>query len=239
MSGVQGSTMSKVVFSQAFDFATVDITQFTDGSVTNFTSTEVDVVDGDYSAQILGEGFTFGGGGTVHEVIGAFQGGTVFDISGLNLTFAELSADRNDTAALLDDLFGGKDTIRGANDKHNGDGLYGFGGNDKINGGKGGDTLVGGAGTDQLTGGDGDDTFAFQALSDSSKKVEKADLITDLDDAHDHIDLSALHVTGDIKAKYAAGTDTTTFSVDVNGDGKVDMVILASGDHHTFDSFTL
>lgn len=231
--------MAKVVFSQAFDFATVDISQFTDGSVTSFSSTEVDVQDGEYSAQILGEGFTFGGDGTVHEVVGYFQGNEVFDVSGLNVTFAELQADRDDTQALLDDLFGGKDTIRGSNDKAHGDGLYGFGGNDKISGGKGGDTLVGGAGTDQLTGGDGDDTFSYLSLTDSSKKVEKADVILDLDDAHDHIDISALDFHGKITAKYSAASGLTTFSIDVDGDKHVDLVITATGDHHNFEGWVL
>jgi Ca2+-binding RTX toxin-like protein len=231
--------MSKVVFSQAFDFATIDISQFTDGSITSASSTEIDVQDGDYSARILGEGFDFSGNGTVHEVIGFFEGDEVFDISGLNLTFAELSADRDDPEALIDDLFGGKDSIRGSNDKHIGDGLYGFGGNDKINGGKGGDTIVGGAGTDQLTGGLGDDTFTYLSASDSSKKVEKADVILDLDDAHDHIDISALDFHGKITAKYSAGSDLTTFSIDVDGDKHIDLVITASGDHHNFEGFIL
>lgn len=230
--------MAKVVFKSAFDFASVDFNQFVDGSVTGASSTEIDVMDGDYSARILGEGFDFAGNGTVHEVIASFQGDEVFDISGLNLALAQLQEDKNDTQALIDDVFGGKDTIRGSNDKHDGDGLYGFGGNDKISGGKGGDTIVGGAGTDQLTGGDGDDSFAF-GVGDSSKKLIKADLITDLDDVHDHIDLSQLEVQGQVHASFDVETGQTTFAIDINGDGKTDMAILATGDHHNFEGFVL
>jgi Ca2+-binding RTX toxin-like protein len=204
--------------------------------VTGASSTEVDVADGDYSARILGEGFDFGGGGTVHEVIGLYQGAEVFDISGLDVTFAELQADRDNEAALIDDLFGGKDAIRGSNDKHHGDGLYGFGGNDKINGGKGDDTIVGGAGRDQLTGGLGDDTFKYWLPQDSSRKVEKADVILDLDDAHDHIDLTPLGFGVNVTATYSAGSDLTTFTIFL-GDGHTRMLITASGDHHNFEGF--
>ena len=231
--------MSKVVFNVAFDMSNIDLSQFTGGSVTSASSTEIDVASGDYSARVLGEGFDFSGNGTVHESIGAFQGDQIFDISGLNITLAEFQADRDNQAALIDDVFGGKDTIKGSNDKTHGDVLYGFGGNDGISGGRGDDTLAGGAGKDKLTGGVGADTFTFLTIDDSGKKLAGADLITDLDDANDHIDLTALHVAGKISASYDAVKDLTTFSIDVNGDHKVDMLITAAGDHHTFDAFAI
>jgi Ca2+-binding RTX toxin-like protein len=230
--------MSKLVFSSSFDFSTIDLSQFTDGSIDSISSSEIDLSDGDYSARVLGENFDFAGNGTVHEIIGSFQSHQVFDLSGLNITLAELNADRDDGQALIDDFFGGKDSIKGSNDKVHGDGLYGFGGNDVINGGKGGDTISGGAGRDAMTGGQGDDTFLFSSASDSSLKAAKADLITDLEDKFDHIDLTAFHIKAKaVVASYDSVHDLTTFAVDTNGDHKADFLITASGDHHAFHGF--
>ena len=116
----------------------------------------------------------------------ASRGGAIFDITGLNVAVATLNADRDDPAALNNDLFGGADIFKGSKYA---DVIVSIGGNDKIAGGRGADVLDGGAGADTMTGGAEADTFRYSALTDSSKK--SADVITDLDNA-DTFDLTAL-----------------------------------------------
>ncbi len=108
--------------------------------------------------------------------------------------------------------------------------------------------ITGGGGADHLTGGASIDTFVYTSISDSS--FGNADTITDLANA-DKIDLTALgndfavvHALDghahEILVSYNAGTNITTISIDMNGDGVIngsDMQILATGDHHTFTNF--
>lgn len=226
--------MAKLVFEQAFEMTANNFSQFVNGQITGATSTEIDVQSGDYTAQILGEDFNpLTGQGTVHEVHAQFQGDALFDITGLNVPFSQLEQDQQNPDALIEDIFGGNDKIKGS---AGADHLLGYNGDDKLIGGAGADTLEGGAGKDKMEGG-AHTTFVFNE-GDSGATGATADLITDLQDT-DTLDLSSLgadHVT----AKYDSKHDVTLFSVYANADDKhAEMVISASGDHHTFDGFSL
>jgi serralysin len=87
--------------------------------------------------------------------------------------------------------------------------LFGFGGNDTLDGGAGGlDRLLGGAGKDVLTGGPGIDGFQYLALSDSGITEATRDLIADFEPGIDKIDLHVI----DANTTNAAGTnDAFTF----------------------------
>ena len=131
--------------------------------------------------------------------------------------------------------------------------LTGNSGNNALDGGKAGDVLIGGGGRDALTGGSGVDVFVYKALSDSLSAT--SDLITDLSNS-DFIDLSAIdgnasvagvqgfslvsafsNAAGQMTLSYSAPNNTTTLSLDVNGDGVADMAIQLTGDHTDFDNF--
>jgi Ca2+-binding RTX toxin-like protein len=138
-------------------------------------------------------------------------------------------------------LAGADDATTGTND----DTLVGGAGNDTLLGGAGADTILGGgnndiirggSGADVLTGGGGNDTFVYTAASDSLAGF--SDQITDFDQGHDHIDLSALGVTsfnGDSTAPGAHqvtyhfdGTNTIVY-VDTDGVAGADMEITVLG----------
>jgi Ca2+-binding RTX toxin-like protein len=169
---------------------------------------------------------------------GALMGGLGDD----NLTGSHVGdviyGDEQDTG-----LGGGADVLRG------------MGGDDTLYGGDGVDTLTGAEGADSLSGGDGNDVFKFTKLTDSVTGA--ADLITDLNNV-DVISLRPIDAdtgaggdqaftlvgaftshAGELVVSYDAGTDLTTISGDVDGDGDADLVITASGDHHEFTSFVL
>jgi Ca2+-binding RTX toxin-like protein len=141
------------------------------------------------------------------------------------------------------------DTISGMDGA---DTLYGDAGNDVLDGGNSDDVLVGGAGYDRLTGGAGGDSFVFTDLdvhlfSAGAGLVEK-DTIVDLSfAANDRVDLSAIdanvslggdqafsfvsafsHVAG--QAVMAFNGSVTTLQLDVDGDGRADLMIAITGD---------
>ncbi|HWA91727.1 MAG TPA: VCBS domain-containing protein [Rhizomicrobium sp.] len=126
--------------------------------------------------------------------------------------------------------------------------LTGSGFADTLTGDSSKNTITGGGGADTITGGGGIDTFVYTAASDSA--FGAADRITDLTN-NEKIDLSAIandftivstldgHAH-EITLSYNSGTNTTTISIDMNGDGVIngsDMQILVNGDHHTFTGF--
>jgi glucose/arabinose dehydrogenase len=135
------------------------------------------------------------------------------------------------------------------------DRLYGEGGADILSGGIGADRLFGGDGADRLSGGAGRDRFVVQDNGDSA--LGGADRILDLE-SRDRIDLSRLDANegaagdqafvrvadftgeaGELRVRYAAGSDRTFIEGDTDGDGRVDLRITASGDQREFDGFVL
>ena len=110
--------------------------------------------------------------------------------------------------------------------------LSGMGGNDVLDGLGGNDTLIGGAGADE---------FRFTTLGGTDK-------IADFQSGQDIINLSGIdansavagdqaftfasafsHVAGQAVLAYDAQANTTTLSLDVNGDGRSDLDVLING----------
>ncbi|MFD1983545.1 calcium-binding protein [Mesorhizobium newzealandense] len=98
-----------------------------------------------------GSGFTYSAGvptgGTITSVLYVVAGGTVLQITGLNVAATDVVSFvlNNDTMGLLNLALSGNDTLNGT-PLH--DVLYGFGGADTLNGGAGADTMQGGIGND-------------------------------------------------------------------------------------------
>ncbi len=139
------------------------------------------------------------------------------------------------------------DTLNGGDGA---DTLYGDAGGDVLSGQNGDDFLYGGAGEDSLTGGAGADTFAFSALDmrrSSLGQAAEKDKILDLSfAANDRIDLSAIDANTGLDGDQAfsfvskftklAGQAVmtlsggiTTLQLDVDGDGKADLMIAITG----------
>jgi len=145
----------------------------------------------------------------------------------------------------------GDDTISGGDGA---DSLIGGAGADILNGDAGDDRLAGGDGADRLTGGTGADTFAFTPadvhLTTLGGKAD-TDRILDLSFADgDVIDLSGIDaksgspaddafsfvagftkVAGQAVMAYVASSNLTPRRLDVDGDGKADMVVQITGNH--------
>lgn len=121
------------------------------------------------------------------------------------------------------------------------------------NGIAGENTLIGGGGADTLSGGSETDYFVYRQLSDST--AGNPDFIVFLRD-NDIIDLSkidadttlagnqAFHIVarldghaGEVSLNYSKADNTTRLSLDVNGDGKADAVVIVGEDHHDFTGF--
>ncbi len=140
------------------------------------------------------------------------------------------------------------DTLNGGDGA---DTLYGDAGGDVLSGQDGDDILFGGAGEDSLTGGAGADTFAFNDLdvrrSGLGLSAER-DKVLDLSfAAGDRIDLSAIDanvsLAGDQaftfvskftklagQAVLSLSGGVTTLQLDVDGDGRADLMISINGD---------
>jgi len=146
-----------------------------------------------------------------------------------------LTGDANDN--VLTGL-AGNDTLSGGQGN---DTLLGGLGVDHLNGGIGNDTLTGGAGADVMTGGAGDDTFNFTAFTDTGLGAAR-DRITDFQQGHDHIDLSALGSftfigetgfsgAGDEVNAHVVGGNTLV-QIDTGGAPGAEMQILLTGVVH-------
>ncbi|MFT3986164.1 hypothetical protein [Aestuariivirga sp.] len=146
-----------------------------------------------------------------------------------------LTGDANDN--VLSGL-AGNDTLAGGQGN---DTLLGGLGVDHLNGGAGNDVLTGGAGADVLTGGAGDDSFDFTAFSDTGLGAAR-DRITDFQQGHDHIDLSALGAftfigetgfsgAGDEVSSHIVGGNTLV-EIDTGGAPGAEMQILLTGAVH-------
>lgn len=95
--------------------------------------------------------------------------------------------------------FGGNDKLQGDDGNDLLDGGFG---DDILDGGNGADTILGGAGNDRLWGGHGRDTlsgstnadqFIYKSISESGVAIALRDIITDFKgSAGDQIDLSAI-----------------------------------------------
>jgi hypothetical protein len=234
--------MTKAIFDVGFDM-TSDFQSLLQGQPTG-SGREVDIITPDSEVALHGRqmeidathasGFVTSADATMNV------GGAPSDWFSLDNMHADVSVvagdyQADDYNAIAQYIFRAKDVITGSGSA---DVLYGYGGNDVIKGGGGHDVIVGGDGIDTMRGGAGSDTFVFDSASDSPKL--HPDLITDLN-PHDFIDLTAIHVQGDIVGTYDSTTNETTYRIDVDGDGRADMAIAATGDHtapsggHHFD----
>src|SRR5215471_16774248 len=156
---------------QSIDFSTLDLS---DGTTTSPDSTSLRrTIDADNFHDFFGTGFTYDvagnlTGGTLTDISDTFGGATRLTISGISVDATDLQAyfDGHDSAAFLASVFGGNDSIAGANLD---DSIAGFSGDDTLDGGGGNDTMAGGSGADTYvvdsssdrvdeTGGDGTDT---------------------------------------------------------------------------------
>jgi Ca2+-binding RTX toxin-like protein len=139
------------------------------------------------------------------------------------------------------------DTLFGNNDSNV---LDGKAGGDGISAGLGRDTLVGGAGLDTLRGGEGADRFVFNSGDFGGKTAQTADRIRDFSHAEgDRINLSSIDTvaggkdqafsflgTGAFSGKagqirYAFVGDETQIMGDLNGDKKIDFMIVLEDRH--------
>ncbi|WP_159998891.1 calcium-binding protein [Roseomonas sp. 18066] len=102
---------------------------------------------------------------------------------------------------------------RGGNDT-----LIGGVGDDRLLGGDGDDLLVGGAGNDRLEGGSGADTFRMSLQAGT-------DVVVDFEDGIDRFDL-----TGVVRSFAALFID----SIDADGDGEVDDVLVDMGSRNVY-----
>jgi Ca2+-binding RTX toxin-like protein len=125
------------------------------------TATHFTISIGDESLVLGGSGFVYNGsgvptGGTVTSIEDQYQGQVAYNLSGFSIAATQIEqwAAVDDTASLLNGLFGGADTLSGG---PLADLLRSYAGNDSINGGAGDDTLDGGLGNDTLNGGAGHD----------------------------------------------------------------------------------
>lgn len=247
--------MAEFVFNHAEDMSSLQfLTAFQFGTYSNDTRTSFDVTDGVVGAvtdHITGTGFYWNAygqptQGTITGVNSFYNGKDVIDISGLDLSASALEHHlaEHDTHKLINDFLGGNDQETGSGHK---DGLYGYGGDDTLIGGGGADTLVGGQGQDELSGGAGSDQFVFEKLADSTNVAP--DTITDLTNK-DVIDLHEIdpHLqlvsafdghAHELTMTYDAADDRTVLQADVDGDGKADMTVWITGDHHNFTNFVL
>ena len=152
-----------------------------------------------------------------------------------------------DTLVSIENLTGGSagDSLTGDNFSNV---LTGEGGADSLDGGGRVDRLDGGAGADVLKGGGGGDVFVFDMVSDSPIAARARDLIVDLAKA-DTIDLSLIdansglagdqaftlvskftHHAGELRVIWRADLGESLLQVDINGDGKPDMIVRLAGD---------
>jgi Ca2+-binding RTX toxin-like protein len=179
----------------------------------------------------------------------AVVGGNTFVIVG-SQSDSGISVFRVDTTGLTINGTTGNDTIDALNSAAGqflpselDDLIFGFAGNDTLEGLGGGDTLIGGKGKDSLTGDLGADIFDFNKSKESVKGAGR-DVITDFDAVDDVIDLGGIDAKGGVpgnqKFKFIAGhkfhkikgelhfltkTGFVVVEGDVNGDGRADFQI--------------
>ena len=179
----------------------------------------------------------------------AVVGGDTFVIVGSQFD-SGLSVFRVDTTGLTINGTAGNDTIDALNSAAGqflpselGDQIFGFAGNDTLEGLGGGDTLIGGKGKDLLTGDLGADIFDFNKAKETVKGAGR-DVITDFDAVDDVIDLRGIdakagiagnqhfkfinahkfhHIKGELH--FVAKIGFVVVEGDTNGDGRADFQI--------------
>ena len=148
----------------------IDVGLIAIGTNSAETATHFTISIGDESLVVGGSGFVYNGagvptGGTVTSIEDQYQGQVAYNLSGFSIAATQIEqwAAVDDTASLLNGLFGGADTLSGGPLD---DLLRAYAGNDSINGGAGNDTCDGGDGNDQVRGGQGDDSLSGGAGND-------------------------------------------------------------------------
>ncbi|WP_158637945.1 M10 family metallopeptidase C-terminal domain-containing protein [Sphingomonas ginsenosidivorax] len=107
------------------------------------------------------------------------------------------------------------------------DQLFGGQGNDTLDGGDGNDVIQGGVGVDVLTGGIGSDIFRYITAADSTAAA--SDTILDFQSGTDKIDLAAINTSAADRVAISTSGSTTFVTMDLGGDGSVDLSIQVSG----------
>lgn len=153
--------------------------------------------------------------------------------TGMGLSAADfyqvsVTKSNKDNAALVRDVFSGKDLLKGgqAKDNLNGfngnDSVYGRGGNDILNGGNGNDKVFGGSGKDTIQGGNGRDILKGGAGADTFVFGDSGrDIIRDFQNNTDtvRLDASALGFNESIGFPKLLNK----FGTVVNGDNALDF----------------
>lgn len=173
-----------------------------------------------------------------------------FAAEGLDTVFASVSHTLKAQVENLT-LTGAANTNGSGNDL--GNLLIGNSGVNYLKGLGGSDTLEGGAGPDRLFGGDGSDVFRFTAVSQSGSS--SYDRVMDLTEG-DIIDLSAIDANsmsggdqefqlvtgfhgrpGELLLTWQPAQARTLLRGDVDGDRKVDFLVVLAGEHMDFSGF--
>ena len=137
----------------------------------------------------------------------------------------------------------GHDLLRGGADD---DVLMGGRGRDRLEGGPGDDVLVGGAGADELFGGAGHDLFRYSDIAGPGGP-DAPDIVLDFRHGEDRVDLSALGPldwigghrftghgfghdrAGEVRVEAHGAAKMVTLQIDVDGDGRNDLMIQFRG----------
>ncbi|MDB6177198.1 calcium-binding protein [Paracoccus sp. Z330] len=154
-----------------------------------------------------------------------------------------------------DTLFGGRGDDRIDGQKHDDsldggyghDKLFGRSGEDTLFGRSGDDTLLGGGGRDWLYGGQGRDVFKYTDKGDSGTG-SKSDVIVNFAQGQDVLDLGPLDLRyvgqrgfhDDHQLRWQHVGSETRIQIDLDGDGRADMVIRLTGHYDlSADDFLL
>jgi parallel beta-helix repeat protein len=209
-----------------------DVINGGDGNDTISGSTGNDVIYGDDGDDIVrgdsGDDILHGGLGNDNISAG----------DGNDIVYGEVGNDSIRAGIGNDILYGGigNDTMHGEDGN---DILYGGIGNDSIIAGAGNDIVIGGADADTLFGGIGADVFKFTSISDSTTLAR--DSVRDFSQIEgDKLDFSGLDgilnfrgtagfVGSGLELRYQTAANSTTISIDLNGDLSVDMQVQLSG----------
>jgi len=163
------------------DFDLLDIGPLIGAPQNGATPTSLGLTANGTVTQFFGSGFQFAAAGpatagTINRIIVGADVGTIYDITGLNLSAATFRGwvQVDDNTSAKAGIFGGDDQLTGSvfDDR-----LRGFAGADTINGGDGSDYLDGGDGNDQVFAGLGADTITDSGGSNYLRGEEGNDTV--------------------------------------------------------------